>query len=153
MKSPTRVALVTAITVLVAAALSLAGCAYPSISVRTARLDSVQLSGLTVDVFFDVENPNQFALPLEQVDWTLRLFDMRVGTGTSRMDKNLPAKQTTRVKMPITVSFGDAAGVATKIRGSRSIPWDIDGTAHITAPTGPLALDFGEKGRWDNPIF
>jgi LEA14-like dessication related protein len=151
MKPSTRIACLAATVALLAAVL--VGCAYPTVSLRTARLDSVRLSGLTVDVFFDVENPNQFQLPLEQVDWNLRLFDMRVGAGTSRMDKNLPAQATTRVKMPITVSFGEAAGVVTKVRGSRSIPWDIDGTAHITAPTGPLSLDFGETGRWDNPLM
>jgi LEA14-like dessication related protein len=133
--------------------LALVGCAAPNVSVRSARLDSIRTSELKVDVFFDVENPNRFTLPIEQVDWDLNIFDVRVGAGTSRMDQTLPAQQTTRVKMPITVSFGGAVGIATKIHTSRSIPWDLDGTAHFRAPTGPISLGFGETGSWDNPIF
>lgn len=137
---------------LLGAAVALAGCAYPQVSLRDARLNRLALNGLTVDVFLDVENPNQFALPLEQVDWSLRLFDTHVGAGTSRMDKTLPAQQTTRVRMPITVQFRQTASVARRIVDSRSIPWSLDGTATFRAPTGPIALDFDDGGRWNNPL-
>lgn len=141
-----------AATLMLVALLALASCAYPKVSVRSARLDAVRLSGMTVDVYFDVENPNAFALPLEQVDWNLQLFGTRVGSGTSRMNKTLPAQRTTRVKMPITVQFRDVGSVAQRLTSARSISWDLDGTAQFKSPAGPLALDFAETGRWDNPV-
>lgn len=140
-------------TVLLAGLMTLlAGCAYPSVSLETAKLRNVQLSGLTVDVFFEVHNPNQFALPLEQVDWTMSLFGAHVGGGVARMNKTIPAQQTTRVKMPIKVAFGSVQTVATNLSRSRSISWDLDGTAQFQAPTGPISLDFADGGRWDNPM-
>lgn len=152
MNTLSRPALLGACTLLLTALVALSSCAYPSVSVRSARLDSVKLSGLTVDVYFDVNNPNPFALPLEQVDWNLRLFDTRVGAGTTRMDKTLPAQRTTRVKMPIRVRFEDVGSIAGRVVNARSIDWDLDGTAQFQSPAGPLALDFAETGRWDNPI-
>jgi LEA14-like dessication related protein len=147
-----QLSVMAAAVVLIAASLTLASCATPRVELNTARLDNITLSGLTVDVFLNVTNPNQFDLPLERVDWDLRLFDAHIGSGTSDMDRNLPAERTTRVKMPITVSFDGASSVATSLARKRSISWDLDGTAHFRAPTGPLSLDFDKGGRWDNPL-
>ncbi len=145
-------ALVATFVLIVAACILLAGCLTPSVNVQTARLDGINLRGLTVDLFLNVNNPNQFALPLEQVDWNMQLFDLNVGSGNSRMDRNLPAQETTRVKMPIEITFSGASEAASRVVKSRSIPWTLDGTMTVRAPTGPIGLDFGDNGRWDNPL-
>ncbi|MFP4600815.1 MAG: LEA type 2 family protein [Persicimonas sp.] len=144
--------LVAASVLLVAACVLLASCVTPSVNVQTARLGDINLRGLNVDLFLNVDNPNQFALPLEEVDWKMQLFDLNVGSGTSRMDKNLPAQESTRIKMPIEITFRSASEAASKVVKSRSIPWTLDGTMTVRAPTGPIGLDFGDNGRWDNPL-
>ncbi len=153
MTRPTRRRLAVASLLMIALALTLVSCAYPQLTLRGARLNRVELNGLTVDMYLDVNNPNQFALPLQQVDWTLQLFGLQVGAGTSRLNRTLPAQQTTRVRMPITVKFQQSYTVAQRVARSRSIPWTINGTATFQAPTGPIAMDFGDQGRWNNPMY
>lgn len=131
---------------------TLAACASPEVSIADARLGRVDLRSLTVDFTLDVVNPNEFALPVAGVDWSLALFDQRVGTGTARPDETIPAQGSARVPMPVTVSFQQATEVGRKLLATGTIPWDLTATLRFDSPAGPLAVDVSDAGSWNNPL-
>ena len=138
--------------VLAGAAVALVSCAAPQVRVADARLGRIDLDSLTVDFTLDVANPNDFALPVAAVDWSLALFGQRVGTGTARPDETIPAQASARVPMPVRVSFEQAAGVGRRLLSGGTIPWDLTATLRFDSPAGPLAVDVSDAGTWNNPL-
>ncbi|RVU48117.1 hypothetical protein EA187_01380 [Lujinxingia sediminis] len=142
----------TALVLLFLAAVLVVGCAAPRASVRDVEFRSLNLSGLNFGLIFDLANPNEYALPLREVDWRVDLFSAYLASGSARPDQRIPAKGSARVDVPVSVRFAEAKQSTSRIIREPVIPWQVSGACHFETPIGSIPVRFNDAGQWDNPL-
>jgi hypothetical protein len=108
-----------------------AGCAHraPELAVADVRVTEATGDGYVVSFFVDAVNPNEAALPLREVRYTVWLDDERVFSGVRSAEATLNRLGTQRIRLPAAV-----AGAGPPERGS----WRIRGRLFYSTP-GTLA--------------
>lgn len=143
----------TALLLMVSAALLVVGCVAPRASVRDVEFRSINLSSLNFGLIFDLANPNNYALPLREVDWRVDLFSAFLASGSARPDQTIPAKGSARVDVPVSVRFAEAQQSAARVMRERVIPWQVSGSCHFETPIGSIPVSFSDSGQWNNPMI
>src|SRR3954469_23645333 len=102
------------LVLLALSAVTFSGCATlsklfkkPTIVFKTARLSSASLSDATVDVVYEVRNPNTFGLSLSQVDYAFFVAGKAVVAGSPRKCLTLKARDSNELVFPANVNFAD----------------------------------------------
>ena len=145
--SPLRSALALALLVI-----PLVGCVTPTASVTQLDLRRLSLQQLDVGLILDLNNPNDFSIPLEGIDWALGLFDASVADGTARPEATIPAQGSSAVDVPISLRVADLPSTARQVVSASEIPWNVGGTCHFNLPASTIAVDFSRSGHWNNPL-
>ncbi len=129
------------------------GCAAPTVKLDDVLLQRLTTERIEVGMILDLFNPNDFGMPLETIDWGLRLFQSPFANGIAKFGRQIPARQSSRVEVPLGVRFADVASSVQQVVSSRTIPWNIGGTCNFRLPTGPLAIGYQNAGSWQNPLY
>jgi LEA14-like dessication related protein len=89
--------------------------------VRVTGLDVTRVTLRDADLRFDfaVENPNPIRLPLDGIDYELRVNGERVLDGFADEDLEIAARGETPVRLPLRVSFADLARAWGSLRQQR----------------------------------
>lgn len=138
-------------TLLFAALLTM-GCATPEVALENALLKKLSTSALELGLNLSILNPNQFALPLQQVEYDLDLFQADFTKGAVDFTRNIPANQRVNVEVPLGIKFSTVSLGVQNFLSKPSIPWGIDGACSFRTPRGPVRIGFAKSGQWDNPL-
>jgi LEA14-like dessication related protein len=117
----------------------LSGCASgisnvvapPSISVQDVSLQSLSLTQGTALVSLNMTNPNAFPIPLEGIQYNLRLNGTQVASGDQRQSMYLQPNQPTPVQIPVQLQLGTIMQLAPVLWQSRSAQYQIDGAIRL----------------------
>lgn len=136
------------------ALLGLCACAVqrPTVTPRKAALESLSLSALHMVVDLEVDNPNEFSLPLERMSWRLDLANSELADGAVKLDREISAKAQQRVEVPVRVTWQKAWNTAADVIRRRTIPFQVQGDLDFKTPLGALAVPYTVQGSWDNPL-
>lgn len=115
------------------------------ISSPKVDLKNVQVVGLGFDsqtflLSFDVENPNPFPLPIQNIDYGLRLNGQRFASGETASDFTVPADGDARFAISVDLNLLQTAPQLLSIvhGGSRQdIRYDLDGRLAVDIPFTP----------------
>jgi hypothetical protein len=129
------------------------GCQTPSVRLDNALLKKLTSNGLEVGLDMTVLNPNEYAIPLQSVDWDLDLFQAPFTNGTSRFSTNIPAGRTANFEVPLGISFRSVSVGVQNVLTKRSIPWGFEGACSFRTPAGPIRVGFQRDGTWANPLL
>lgn len=141
-----------ALTLVTAAALSLASCATlsqivqpPRFAVAEGRDSQFQLlgpsasrplGGATLRIWTHVQNPNAFGLTLAGLRGNIFLEDTRAGEVNFPLGLPLTASGDTIIPLDINISFSDLPGlvdVAQRIISRNQVAYRVDGTLTVDA--------------------
>lgn len=129
------------------------GCQTPSVSLDNALLKKLTSSGLEVGLDMSVFNPNEYAVPLQSVQWDLSLFQSPFTSGVSNFTTNIPASRKANFEVPIGISFRSVSVGVQNVLTRRTIPWGFDGGCSFRTPAGPVSVGFSQAGSWQNPLM
>lgn len=140
-----------------ALAAPLSGCAAllhrverPKAKVAAVSIRTVRLTGLRAEVDLQVFNPNQFALPLTNVDWTLAIGGAPAARGQVAVERSIPARGSAPVKVSVAVDALDAAAVAGRIaEGQRR--YHLHAVLHFSTEIGRLDVALDDDGPLSHP--
>jgi LEA14-like dessication related protein len=132
--------------------LLLVSCVAPQAELQRVDLNRLTWQQLDVGLLLNLRNPNEFDLPLDQIDWNLGLFDRSMAQGIARPEARIPAQGKELVQVPISVALAQLTGVAESLLHSDRIPWDVGGRCHFATVAGPITVDFSRSGHWNNPL-
>ncbi|MFP2927118.1 LEA type 2 family protein [Pyxidicoccus sp. 3LG] len=152
-------------TLLVLAALSLttlSGCAAlqnllkgafkkPSLTFKTARLSDASLSDATVDLVYEVNNPNGFGLDLASVDYAFSVEGKQVVAGKPRKGLNLKANGKSELVFPANVKFADIVPVVETFLNKDRAAYKAQGSVGIKTPIGVLNFPLAKEGTFEVP--
>lgn len=141
--------------ILALAALSLSGCQTlmrqvftpPVIEVVDVRVKQIGLQGGTLDVVLDVQNPNDFRIDAERINYNFYVDSARVVTG--EITQRLTVEEKDRMRITVPVTF-DARAVATAMRyylANRALDYKVDGTFTLVTTIGRFTRPFSGTGR------
>lgn len=158
-------------------ALLAAACASlvkePRVALAEVAVQSLTLSGATIRVELDVENPNGFGLDAKALEYTLFF---RPGTGSSTPEGgsggdgdpseaeatwrtlasgrtveavSLPSNQTVRVPVAIPFRFRDLEDAAASLLRDGTLRYRFEGAFTVGSPVGDIRVPFDRTGLLD----
>jgi LEA14-like dessication related protein len=100
----------------------------PTASFQSAEVGGLSPEGFTLNFGFDVENPNDFDLPIRNADYALSFGGVKVIDDQASPSGSLRAGGRTNVTVPVRLSFDDLLKAGRAIRaGGGDIPYEFDG--------------------------
>ncbi|KFE62513.1 LEA type 2 family protein [Hyalangium minutum] len=137
---------------------TLTGCATlkklfkkPTVTFKTARLSSASLSDATVDVVYEVRNPNTFGLSLAKVDYAFFVEGKQVVAGAPRNGLNLKAHDSSELVFPANVKFADIVPVVETFLNKDQALFKVQGSVGINTPIGVLSFPLEKEGTFEVP--
>ena len=127
----------------------LSGCAELEdfVSIPTARVDSVEISGIDFDsvtilVNVEIDNPNPLGLTLDAYDYRLEAWQSDIVKGRVEDPVSLRPDGRSKLPIPVTMTFTELADAGASLIGADSIPLDIGLGLEIAIPyMGAIRLD------------
>ena len=153
-----RALLLTAATCL----LTLAGCAglnsvlagafqRPRLTFKRADLGAVSLSGATLNLVYDVENPNPVGLDLAQVSYALFVEGRQMVAGTPPNGMKLAANGASELVFPANVKFADVVPVLSTFFTKDQAAYRAEGSLGLQTPVGIVSLPLAHEGSFAVP--
>jgi LEA14-like dessication related protein len=137
---------------------TLSGCATlkklfkkPTVTFKTARLSSASLSDATVDVVYEVRNPNTFGLSLAKVDYTFFVEGKQVVAGSPRKGLQLKPRDSNELVFPANVKFADIAPVVETFLNKDQAVFRVQGSVGIETPIGVIPFSLDREGTFEVP--
>ena len=141
------------LTLLILAMLALtSGCVAPEVTLQNALLKKLSASALELGLNLSILNPNQFALPIQLVEYDLDLFESDFTEGAVDFTRNIPANERVSVEVPLGIKFSTVSIGVQNFLTKPAIPWGIEGACSFRTPRGPIRIGFEKSGQWDNPL-
>jgi len=117
--------------------------APPSISVQDVSLQSLSLTQGTGLVSLNVTNPNAFPIPLEGVQYNLRLNGTQVASGDQRQSMYLQPNQPTAVQIPVQLQLATLMQLAPVLWQNRAVQYQLDGSVRLPFISVPFQRQGG----------
>lgn len=141
--------------VVVAFFAALAGCATledavqpPEIRLTDVELETLDISGQTFLLSFDVSNPNPFPLPISEVRYGIALDGYRFASGAAASEFTVPAGGDGRFAISVDVNLLESAPQLLFIVREgvyREIPYSLEGRLQLGLPA-PVSKAFATNG-------
>ncbi|MBK7580260.1 MAG: LEA type 2 family protein [Myxococcales bacterium] len=120
----------------------------PTITPYAARVTAVTPLAIGLDLELDVENPNGFALMVQEVSGTMKLGDgVNVGTGRSEPKGSVPAHGKARVSAQLSVPWTNVAALAPFAASQKPVPYSFVGVAKVGSTKLNLDVPFVVRGE------
>lgn len=131
---------------------TLSGCAAieesisaPEVSLTAVKLEKLGFTGQTFKLSFDVSNPNAFPLPVNLIDYGVRLDGHRFASGETDCDILVPARGDTEIDISVELDLLNTAPALLAIvrdSGRSAIPYSLEGRVGLDIPaTRPLKFE------------
>src|ERR1700704_4285564 len=146
----------SSITMLIAA---LAGCVTlrnaitfqePDIALQEINVTGLGMTGGTLDLVFDVYNPNQYRLRSTRLEVGLKLASTDFGEALIDKPLDLSPQNHSRVVMPVRFTWAGVGAAARSLLQSQELPYQITGAVILDTPVGERRVQL--KGDGNVPL-
>jgi LEA14-like dessication related protein len=123
----------------------------PRLTFKTARLANASLADATVDLVYQVENPNPLGLSLASVDYAFFVEGKQVVAGSPPKGLDLPARGRAELVFPANVRFADIVPVVQTFLNQDTARYKAQGSLGIQTPLGVLRFPLEHEGTFEVP--
>jgi LEA14-like dessication related protein len=123
----------------------------PTLRFKTARLADASLSDATVDVVYELDNPNGIGLKLASVDYAFFVEGKQLVAGKPRTGLNLKSNAKSELVFPANVKFADIAPVVTTFLNKDQAVFKAQGSLGIQTPLGVVRIPLEKEGTFEVP--
>ena len=119
------------------------GFSNPEVEVTGVQLQELGLSGLTLGIYFQANNPNPIGLEVETLQYEVFFDGNRVGAGENQRPIALPARGASSFSVTYSLTPKEAlrAGIAVVGGGEHKV--EIKADLGISTPIGVLPFSVG----------
>jgi LEA14-like dessication related protein len=118
----------------------------PRLTFKTARLANASLADATVDLVYEVENPNSIGLSLASVDYAFFVEGKQVVAGKPRN-----ANGKSELVFPANVKFADLVPVVQTFLTKDAAKFKAQGSLGVKTPLGVLSFPLEKEGTFPIP--
>ena len=123
----------------------------PTLRFKTARLANASLSDATVDLVYELDNPNSLGLKLASVDYAFFVEGKQVVAGKPKSGVNLKSNGKSELVFPANVKFADIAPVVTTFLNKDVAAFKAQGSLGVQTPIGIIKLPLEKEGTFAVP--
>jgi LEA14-like dessication related protein len=136
--------------------LTLLGCATvrsalnfqePQIALQEINITGLGLTGGTLDLVFDVYNPNEYRLRSTRLEVGLDLANTHFGDALIDKALDLSPVNHSRVVMPVRFSWSGVGAAARTLLEQREVPYGLTGAALLETPLGEKRVQLRGSGN------
>lgn len=143
------------LALLAIASLALGGCqtlmrqafASPVVQVRDVRVKNIGLSGGTIDVILDVENPNEYRIDAEKISYNFFVDTTRVVTGELAQLMTLESSGKTTITVPVSFDYNAVSIAMRQYLARGALDYRVEGFFTLVTPVGRLTRPYSGTGR------
>ena len=119
----------------------------PQIELQEINVTGLGLSGGTLDLVFDVYNPNDYRLRSTRLEVGLELAGTDFGNALIDKPLDLSPVNHSRVVMPVRFAWTGVGAAARSLLESQELPYGITGAVLLDTPIGEKRVELKSKGN------
>jgi len=123
----------------------------PTLTFKRADLANVSLSGATVNLIYELHNPNSIGISLASVDYLFKVEGHQVAAGKPPNGFKVAANGTSQVVFPAQVKFADLGSVLQVFLKKSAANYEASGHVGVDTPIGVLSFPLEKKGTFPVP--
>lgn len=145
-------------TLLLAAvvAVSATGCASlgrkafaePKVTLQEMRLNGLGLTGGSLDVVLNVENPNGYRLDATRMTYRLLIDTIPFGEGAVDQHLTVGEKSQTTVRIPVNFSYSGIGAAGRALLQTGTVNYRVLGDLTVATPVGNFTRPYDMNGRY-----
>jgi LEA14-like dessication related protein len=144
------------ILLMTAGTLAIAGCAaigkaafrQPVVSLADVKVTGVGLSGGSLDVVLNVQNPNDFRLDATQMHYSVLVDTVPFANGITTQQFTVEGKRSQQVHIPINFSYAGVGNAGRQLMNTGSVNYTVRGDVTVGSPIGNFTVPFSQTGRY-----
>ncbi|OLC08740.1 MAG: hypothetical protein AUH41_07375 [Gemmatimonadetes bacterium 13_1_40CM_66_11] len=119
----------------------------PQIALQEINVTGLGMSGGTLDLVFDVYNPNQYRLRSTRLEVGLELANTDFGEALIDKPLDLSPENHSRVVMPVRFTWAGVGAAARSLLQSQELPYGITGAVILDTPLGERRVQLKSNGK------
>jgi LEA14-like dessication related protein len=118
----------------------------PDVLLQQINVTGIGLTGGTLDLVFDVYNPNQYRLRSTRLEVELQLAQTDFGEALIDKPLDLSPQNHSQVVMPVRFTWAGVGAAARSLLQSQSLPYGLTGAVILDTPIGERRVQFKNSG-------
>ena len=122
----------------------LSGCSSiirePRITIKGTSLVGFNSSGVDVEFYLGITNPNFFDLSLLGYTYDLRIMTLPLSTGGSQESVSFSAEKETDMRLPIHLTFRDMLEIIKRQPDLDRLPYRMNARLYLKSPLGEMVI-------------
>ena len=102
----------------------------PEVFIDAIKIENASLSGLTALLTLNVQNPNDFALNANGLDYAMSLAGTNIITGESKSNMTVPALGSGKIEVPVRISYAAIIETIPKVMEAGVADYHFNGSIH-----------------------
>lgn len=119
----------------------------PQIELREIHVTGLGLSGGTMDLVFDVYNPNEYRLRSTRLEVGLQLAGTDFGEALIDKPLDLSPQNHSQVIMPVRFAWAGVGAGARSLLQSQALPYGLTGAVLLDTPIGERRVELKSTGN------
>jgi len=119
----------------------------PQVELQEINVTGLGLSGGTLDLVFDVYNPNDYGLRSTRLEVDLELAGTDFGEALIDKPLDLSPVNHSRVTMPVRFTWTGVGAAARSLLESQELPYGLTGAVFLDTPIGEKRVELRSKGN------
>jgi LEA14-like dessication related protein len=120
--------------------------AQPQVELKQIDVTGLGLQGGTMDLVFDVYNPNQYRLRSTRLEVGLQLAGTDFGEALIDKPLDLSPQNHSQVVMPVRFSWAGVGAAAKTLLQSQELPYGLTGAVLLDTPIGDRRVELKSNG-------
>ena len=119
----------------------------PQVDLKRIDVTSLGLSGGTMDLVFDVYNPNDYRLRSTRLEVGLQLAGRDFGEALIDKPLDLSPQNHSSVVMPVRFAWAGVGAAAKSLLESQELPYGLTGAVLLDTPIGERRVELKSNGN------
>lgn len=119
----------------------------PEVELNNVYVKDANLSGATIVLVFDVENPNDKEIAVKEIGYTVYVGGKHLTTAKTDREISIPAKQIKGVEVPLPIKYKDLFANISEILSAGQLKYKVQGDAKFSI----LSVPFAKEGSVELP--
>ncbi|HTI06573.1 MAG TPA: LEA type 2 family protein [Gemmatimonadales bacterium] len=118
----------------------------PDVALQQINVTGIGLTGGTLDLVFDVYNPNQYRLRSTRLEVELQLAQTDFGEALIDKPLDLSPQNHSQVVMPVRFTWAGVGAAARSLLQSQELPYGLTGAVILDTPIGERRVQLKNSG-------
>lgn len=123
----------------------------PTLNFKSAQLQNASLSDATVNLAWELRNPNAVGLSIAELSYLFKVEGHQVVAGTPPRGLNVKGNGSSLLVFPANVKFQDIAPVVQTFLTKDFAGYSASGNVGIKTPIGVLRFPLSKEGQFEVP--